>query len=72
MKIEKTSKVWPPDFDEYGEYNEEDRKEIDKVRLSPFYRIDGRWTWCNDDGWAGHLGSPDGGPFCSFCGTEMV
>ena len=71
MKIEKVSKVWPSNFDEFHYHSEEDRKEIDEMRVSPFYYIDGRWTWCNNDGWAGHLGSFEHGPFCSFCGTKV-
>jgi len=72
MKIEKVSEVWPSDFDEFNYHSEEDRKEMDEIRLSPFYRIDGRWTWCNDGfGWSGHLGSPEHGLHCSFCGTEI-
>ena len=77
MKIIETANEWPEELKR--QYDEQERKEMDEDRCSDFFKlkIEGRiggleWTWCNDhSGWAGHLGRPNGGPRCSFCGQEV-
>tara|TARA_R110002110_G_scaffold139108_2_gene325560 strand:+ start:137 stop:346 length:210 start_codon:yes stop_codon:yes gene_type:complete len=69
MKITGTSNEWPKEMKK--QHHKKERDEMDDFRCSDFFLIDGRWTWCNDDGWESHLGSPDGGPCCSFCGEKV-